>query len=60
MHETVIPVEPLKSDQSGFVDLLAVSQYSLAVGTKPFITRNLKEKGVTVNLKNLRVTKNYF
>jgi hypothetical protein len=57
----VIPEnEPLKGDQSGFVDLLAVSQYSLAVGTKPFITRNLKEKGVAVTLKNLKVTKNYF
>lgn len=56
----MIPEEPLKGDQSGFVDLLAVSQYPLAVGTKPFITRNLKQKGVAVTLKNLNVTNNYF
>ena len=42
------------------MDILDVSQYALAVGTKPFITRNLGQKGVAVTLKNLKVTRDYF
>lgn len=46
--------------QSQFVDVMQESQFSLAQGSRAFITRNLVSKGKIVNLSALNVIKNHF
>ena len=57
---SLVPGERNLLNQSEFVDISKESGTLLALGKVRFLTRNLKNKGVPVNLDCLRVVKNYF